>query len=115
MDEWLLDHLVCPRDGNPLGLQRNELVCDMGHVYPIYDGIPVLLRDDVAGNHDRFQESLAQSRAASSTRQEKSPEQPRTTIDPYVQEFIAATNGHLYKGLIGKLKQYPIPEIRLTQ
>jgi ubiquinone/menaquinone biosynthesis C-methylase UbiE/uncharacterized protein YbaR (Trm112 family) len=33
------------------------------------------------------------------------------TIDPYVQEYIAGTNGVMYVDLVGKLKEYPIPEI----
>lgn len=32
-------------------------------------------------------------------------------IDPFVQEWIAATNGRLYRPVVGKLKRYPIPEI----
>jgi len=34
-------------------------------------------------------------------------------VDPVVQFVLAATNGILYKPLLGKLKEYPIPEIRL--
>jgi hypothetical protein len=32
---------------------------------------------------------------------------------PYVQEMIAGTNGNHYVDLIGKLEEYPIPEIPL--
>src|SRR5207245_1066811 len=35
------------------------------------------------------------------------------TIDSYVQEQVAATNGRLYIPLIGKLKRYPIPYLRM--
>lgn len=34
-------------------------------------------------------------------------------MHPDVQSLVAATNGLLYKPLIGKLKEYPIPGIRL--
>jgi 2-polyprenyl-3-methyl-5-hydroxy-6-metoxy-1,4-benzoquinol methylase len=34
-------------------------------------------------------------------------------IDPVVSVIIAATNGLLYKHLIGKLNNYPIPDFRL--
>ena len=32
-----------------------------------------------------------------------------TGIDPFVQEHIAATNGVMYRSLVGKLTRYPIP------
>jgi ubiquinone/menaquinone biosynthesis C-methylase UbiE/uncharacterized protein YbaR (Trm112 family) len=32
-----------------------------------------------------------------------------TAIDPYVQRWVAGTNGRMYEPLIGKLKRYPIP------
>jgi SAM-dependent methyltransferase len=34
-------------------------------------------------------------------------------IDPFVQRTIAATNGNMYADLVGKLKEYPIPDLRL--
>jgi len=45
----LLDILVCPVDKNPLVLTEDEsgLRCsECGRVYPIRDGIPVLLVDE---------------------------------------------------------------------
>ncbi len=42
----LLDILVCPACKKPLTLQQNSLKCDACcRVYPIRDGIPVLLVD----------------------------------------------------------------------
>jgi uncharacterized protein YbaR (Trm112 family) len=43
-----LDHLVCPRDRSVLVADGNSLTCAEGHRYPVVDGVPVLLRDDVA-------------------------------------------------------------------
>src|SRR5882762_5809881 len=40
-------------------------------------------------------------------------EDKSSKIDPVVSFLIGATNGIAYKGLIGKLAEYPIPEIRL--
>jgi uncharacterized protein YbaR (Trm112 family)/ubiquinone/menaquinone biosynthesis C-methylase UbiE len=37
--------------------------------------------------------------------------EPQLPIDPFVQEWIAGTNGRLYKPVVGKLKRYPIPDI----
>jgi ubiquinone/menaquinone biosynthesis C-methylase UbiE len=37
------------------------------------------------------------------------------TVDPVVSSLIGATNGLGYQHLIGKLEEYPVPEIRLPQ
>jgi SAM-dependent methyltransferase len=34
-------------------------------------------------------------------------------IDPFVKAAIGATNGSLYQHLVGKLAEYPVPELRL--
>jgi len=34
-------------------------------------------------------------------------------IDPFVNRAIGATNGSLYQHLVGNLREYPIPELRL--
>ena len=36
-------------------------------------------------------------------------------IDPFVKNSIGATNGILYKHLVGTLTEYPIPRLRLSQ
>jgi SAM-dependent methyltransferase len=35
---------------------------------------------------------------------------PRNQVDPYVQRWVAGTNGNLYKPLINNLSRYPIPK-----
>ena len=35
-------------------------------------------------------------------------------IDPVVSHLVAATSGHLYKNVVGRLHDYPVPEIRLA-
>jgi uncharacterized protein YbaR (Trm112 family) len=59
IDEWLLDILACPKCRAPLRADEGaeELACtnaDCGLVYPVRDGIPVLLideaRDQAAGS-----------------------------------------------------------------
>ena len=37
------------------------------------------------------------------------PPPTSTLVDPYVQRWVAGTNGHLYVPLINKLSHYPIP------
>lgn len=104
---WLLGVLACPRDGSPVTIQGQMVQCATGHQYPVYDGIPILLRDDVAHTHEA---------AVYALRGAGDPEHFRHasgSIDPFVQEAIGATGGYLYEGLIGRLTEYPIPEIRL--
>lgn len=108
----------------------SSLCCEAGHQYPVVDDIPVLLDDgpqtlwvaesslkqarhrdaDAAGDpyyldtiglseHERAE--LARSRKWDGC------------IDPLVSFLIGATNGIAYKHLIGKLQEYPIPELCL--
>jgi SAM-dependent methyltransferase/uncharacterized protein YbaR (Trm112 family) len=37
-----------------------------------------------------------------------------SSIDPFVQQWVAGTNGRLYVPVINKLKRYPIPNIPIT-
>lgn len=43
---------------------------------------------------------------------EPKPEHARE-VDPFVQEMVPATSGYLYQPLQYKLREYPIPELRL--
>jgi 2-polyprenyl-3-methyl-5-hydroxy-6-metoxy-1,4-benzoquinol methylase len=36
-------------------------------------------------------------------------------IDPFVQNSISATNGSFYQHLVGKLREYPIPNLQLPE
>jgi 2-polyprenyl-3-methyl-5-hydroxy-6-metoxy-1,4-benzoquinol methylase/uncharacterized protein YbaR (Trm112 family) len=127
--------LVCPRDRSQLTQSTNEtLVCVHQHSYPIVDGIPVLLRDDVnqtielahaslarahnlpgavdERNRDLYLESLGISDAEKVTVLDLARD-PAVKIDPVVSVIVGATSGLLYKHLIGQLSDYPIPDIRL--
>jgi hypothetical protein len=45
-DPTVLDQLACPACLGGLRLEASQLVCgDCGRVYPIVDGIPVLIAD----------------------------------------------------------------------
>jgi len=49
IDPKLLASLACPADDNrpPLRLEGQTLVCDQcGRIYPIEDGIPILLPEE---------------------------------------------------------------------
>lgn len=123
---WLRSHLVCPRDRKQLSDQAGSLRCEDGHRYPIVDGVPVLLVDDVSQTIESAQQSLAHTdqrapglylESVSISEDEKqgvvalAAKQP--AVDAVVAYLVAATNGLMYRHLIGKLERYPIPQIDL--
>jgi SAM-dependent methyltransferase/uncharacterized protein YbaR (Trm112 family) len=110
LDPWFVANLVCPRDLGALHLGGGELRCPSGHGYPIVDGVPVMLRDDVTHTLHVADQSLRVARGEA----DLGP-QPAVNgvVDPYVQRAIGATNGILYNSLIGRLTEYPIPQLRL--
>lgn len=88
--------LTCPRDQLPL----DGLRCPQGHQYLSYDGIPVLLRDDVPETLWTYTLSLKQAKG----------EIP-IYVGNYVSELVNSAAGSLYNSMVGNLKEYPIPEI----
>lgn len=130
MDQWLKDNLACPRDHKGLEFDGKILTCPDGHTYPVVDGIPVMLLDEVEQTLWVAKASLEGARRnGNSTIDDEIPfpetlgidpeerEQlkklPKSGIDPVVQMSIGKTCGTLYNPLIGNLKSYPIPELRL--
>jgi SAM-dependent methyltransferase len=108
LDARLAELLVCPRDGSAL-TDEGDLACAEGHRYACPDGIPVLLRDDVAQTHAIIARSLREAR-------EPVPEEPDYAgdgVDPSVSAAVSATCGTFYRHLVGRLPAYPIPELRL--
>ena len=127
--------LACPRDGAILiGHGAKALVCAHGHIYPVFDGIPVLLRDDVGQTIGLANASLARARNQPHVADSRNPDlfleslgvseaekemavaiaREGGSIDPVVSVIVGATSGHAYKHLIGKLKTYPIPDLPLA-
>jgi SAM-dependent methyltransferase len=132
IDAWFVDHLACPRDHGALRAAGAGLVCEQGHEYPVEDGVPVMLRDDVAQTIEFVDASLrrANHRTAGDPRAPHlyleslgmSDDEKRGVvalaqaggpIDPVVAYLIAATGGLMYRDQIGVLDHYPIPPIRL--
>lgn len=131
IDRWFVDNLVCPIDKQPLRLDGDALVCGRNHRYPIVDGVPVMLVPDVEQTMDTATASL--DRARSRLIDRRAPDlyleslgiseaekqgvlelaQRGGTIDPVVAHLIAATNGLMYRHLIGTLDRYPLPELPL--
>lgn len=110
--------LACPRDRRPLSWQRSDrLICNEGHVYPVVDGIPVLLTDDLPPTHASCSETLEVARrsatGSSPTCDVVDPAGGRTVVDGFVQREITRSCGNLYGHLQGTLPRYPIPEFPL--
>lgn len=105
LSEWLLRHLVCPRDRAPLDQRDETLVCPDRHVYPIVHGVPVLLVDEVEPTNPIVFTETRERLESGSGRGEDS--------HAFVQAMMQRTCGNLYTGLKEGLPRFPIPEIRL--
>lgn len=119
MNEWLIEHLVCPRDKSHLTLTDDKLFCLEGHTYPVFDGIPIMLVDDVESTHDyikRTLEKIEQTHESTSEESKATEEiKDENFIDEFVQGEIPYTSGNLYFSIQHKLTRYPIPNTRLRQ
>jgi len=134
IDPWYLEHLRCPVEHEPLRFVDGQLVAPGGRSYPVVDGVPVMLVDDVEQTQWVARASI--DRARHGKVDERAPElyleslgvepHDRTAmvelyrnggsgIDPVVAYMIAYTSGLTYTHLMGKLERYPIPEIRLPE
>jgi len=76
------------------------------------EGIPILLVSDVEQTHIEGSRALAVAETGDLSQLRQFHVGPGE-IDPFVKDVIAATNGGLYLHLVGNLKEYPIPELRL--
>ncbi len=132
LDTELLSKLACPIEGGSLAPTARGLECEHGHVYPVVEGVPVLLRADVTQTIGLTCRSLEMARDHAAGRcddplfvdtlgisdQEKRQlrdmlAKPHTAVDPVVSFLVGATNGILYKGLIGRLDRLPIPVLSM--
>ena len=112
IDSALLSLLACPRDKLPLSQGPGQVVCPNGHSYAVVEGIPILLLSDTRQTHIEGDRSLAVAESGGAETLPQFNIGPEE-IDPFVRNAIGATNGGLYQHLVGKLTEYPIPELRL--
>ena len=132
IDPWFLKHLACPRDHRELYPADGSVLCAEGHRYPVVDGVPVMLLDDVRQTMEVVEGSLRRARGEASGNT-SAPDwyleslsisdnqkagvielsRMKGLVDPVVAYLVAATNGLMYRHLIGELKSYPIPELPL--
>lgn len=119
MNDWLIEHLVCPRDRFGLVLKGENLVCKANHSYPVFEDIPVMLVDDAETTHDYITRSLEKVSQVSSDKANGNGAVESINeshhIDEFVQGEIPYTSGNLYFSVQNKLSRYPIPECRLPQ
>jgi SAM-dependent methyltransferase/uncharacterized protein YbaR (Trm112 family) len=131
VDPWFIANLACPVDQQPLTDDAGSLVCANRHRYPVVDGVPVMLRSDVPSTIVLADASLQRTRGAGIDQRAPhlyleslgiSEDEKQgvielaaqsSSIDPVVAYLVAATNGLMYKHLIGRLRGYPIPELAL--
>lgn len=132
-DAWYLENLACPRDREQLSLLDDGLVCVSGHHYPVVEGVPVMLVEEVEETLEVISTSLAAARTVRGKAMGReslyvetlsiSDEERKgvlrlaaaknNALDPVVSYLVAATNGMMYRHLIGRLQAYPIPELPL--
>ena len=125
------DLLACPVDGSPLRLEGEVWVSENGRRYPCVQGIPVLFHPDVDNTMEPMEMSRSLTRGECGQTTDPyfidslgiSRDQKRDveagfnskgrSVDPVVEQIIAATCGNLYLDLVGNLPRYPIPNFRL--
>jgi len=132
--DWFENYLVCPRSHSPLNLEGGFLVSAFGIKYPIIGGVPVILLHDVKQTMGIIENSIRRSQGLMGdprvpelyleslgiTEEEKQgivalSKSSNSRVDPVVSFLVGATNGIAYKHLIGKLDDYPIPDLPLPR
>ena len=127
VDRQLLGLLVCPRDRNKLKIDGGHLCCADGHRYPIVNGIPVFLlaeKEQTIGiataslqaaeggiGHPLYVDTLGISE--DEKRGVERDWAATATVDAVISYLVGATSGWGYKQAIGRLNDYPIPDIPL--
>jgi SAM-dependent methyltransferase/uncharacterized protein YbaR (Trm112 family) len=131
IDPWFVENLVCPVDKQSLTVVGANLQCVSGHAYPIVDDVPVMLIPDAPQTIGLADQSLR--RARHELIDERAPDlyleslgisdeekegvlrlaRRGSAIDPVVAHLVAATNGLMYRHLIGALDRYPVPILPL--
>ena len=112
IEPYVLELLACPRDKRPLQLEEAAFVCAEGHRYPIIEGVPIFLLSEAEQTHIEGARAVLVGQSGDASGLARFEIIPGK-IDPFVQNAIGATNGGLYQHLVGKLTQYPIPDLRL--
>jgi ubiquinone/menaquinone biosynthesis C-methylase UbiE/uncharacterized protein YbaR (Trm112 family) len=117
MNEWLKQHLVCPRDKKQLQLHEGRLSCPEDHTYAVVDGIPIMLVDDGSPTHGYIGQSMdLVARIDAGEKPEDVVDLSQNVdgdIDYFVKHELPYSSGNLYVAIKDKLTRYPLPELRL--
>jgi len=113
LSQELLDLIVCPRDKGPLARRDDFLICPQQHQYRVVEGVPILLLAETAQPHIEGTRSLQVAATGDASRLARFKIGPGD-IDPFVRNAIGATNGSFYQHLVGNLREYPIPDLRMA-
>jgi SAM-dependent methyltransferase/uncharacterized protein YbaR (Trm112 family) len=111
----LLEIIVCPRDKHPMRSEGDSLVCPNEHRYQVVEGIPILLVSEAQQTHIEGDRALLVAEGDLSHAPLLKFDLGADEIDPFVKNSIGATNGGLYGHLVGNLKAYPIPDLRIPR
>ncbi len=117
LDSWLWDQFVCPVDHAPLTQEGNWLIstANTNRRYPVVNGIPVFLRDDIEATAWWAKESLqVAQRIANGHEPPPVSDWDGSGVHPHVQSIVDSTGGYLYRACKGHLTEYPIPRIRIA-
>lgn len=107
IDSWYVENCRCPIDKQKFTFADSELTCASGHRYPVLRGIPILL------NFQDLPVFLQGKNLDALIQEGLSVPEPSQSVDPYVQEAVAGSNGIMYRSLVGKLAEYPLPGLPL--
>lgn len=135
-DPWFSENLVCPVSSEKLEYEDGALKSPSGRIYPVVDGIPVMLVGEQQQTMDLAHKSLARAMGDQCVIDQRAPELfleslgisdeekdylvanlGKFNIDPVVSMIIGATSGYAYTNQIGNLSlnEYPIPEIPIPK
>lgn len=130
VDPYLLERLLCPRHRTPLSERGSALRCAEGHSYPVVEDVPILLENGpqtlwvaeyslqqgLDHNQDPapyYINTVGVNRQEYAELQKQLSQPGEHKVDPVVSFLVGATNGISYRHLVGKLEDYPIPNLRL--
>lgn len=109
---WFDDNLACPYDGGPLTAAGKRRVCPAGHDFPVVHGVPVVLRHDVPPTHHLWR-TTAEDIQRHAGRPLFNVGAKDSAVDQFVERWLVATCGRLYRRYRQPLARYPIPDIGL--
>ncbi|NQW52521.1 MAG: methyltransferase domain-containing protein [Rhodospirillales bacterium] len=137
LDVWYLDHLRCPVDGSALTWNGTTLTTPAGRIYPVVDGMPVMLLPEKEQTMGIARSSIERAEGNPDVIDRRAPDYYLETlgisddekarlvelvqhrlghIDPAVSVLVSGTSGNAYAHLNGNdgLTEYPIPRIGLA-